>query len=83
MEGFVEDFKLQLVGSDPTFWATKLYPEYFDRDDDEELDLDAPGVEWVMPEMTEAQIQEILDEMMAKGPSPMTFDEYDEEQENW
>lgn len=87
MEDVVEKFKLQLMGSDPPFWATRLYPQFFGKDGDrgDTYDIDEPDVEWVMPEMTEEQIEKMLAEMMAKDPSAMTFDEYDETQaqEDW
>lgn len=84
-DDFVEKFKLQLVGSDPAFWMSKLFPEFFakGKEDDSFYNLDVSDVEWKMPEMTEEMVDKMMADMLANEPSPMTFTEYEDQQEDW
>ena len=84
VKDFSEEFKLALVGSDPMFWSSKLYPEFFgDKAGDEDY-LGGEDVEWVMPEMTEEDREALLQDLLTRHPDAMSHDEYEEEmQTDW
>ena len=79
----IEQFRLVLLGSDPLFWANKLYPEFLS--DDGDYNLEEKNVEWKFPEMTEEEREQLLQELMSKDPDALTFDEYESAQmdEDW
>lgn len=85
VEDFSEEFKLALIGSDPLFWLSKLYPEVFgDKVDDDEDYLEGKDIEWVMPEMTEEDREVLLKDLLDRHPDAMSLGEYEDElQTDW